>query len=701
MHLYIAGEGEHLGPYSLDQVKVLVRKGELTGQELAYHDGLENWVPLSEILPAEPTFEDFKYKAFISYSHQDKKWGDWLHKSLETYSIPKGLIGRKTSQGEVPKRLFPVFRDREELPTATELGTMIDEALKGSSHLVVICSPRSAKSQWVNEEIKQFKRLGKSDRILCLIVDGEPNGADKPEMGLEECFPEAVKHELGEDGELSEERTEPIAADAREGKDGKANALLKIVAGLLGVGFDDLKQRDAVRRQRRMMVLSGISGTLALVMGGLAIWAWTQRNEAIQQRKEAVKQKGIAEVNLQKAETVSEFIGGIFSAVKPGELGNVDDKDKDLLKLVLNKGAERIKKLEDQPEVEADIRFILGNAFNSFGFYDEALTHHQRALTLRLKLFGPEHSDVAVSHNAIGMGHHKKGDYDPALEHYQKSLAIRIKQLGPEHFDVAESYNNIGMFHHEKGDYDQAIEYLHKSLAINLSQLGSEHLQVATSYNNIGLVHYEKSDHDKAREFFQKALAIDLKQLGPEHPRVGGIYSTIAGVHYQKGELDKALEFTQKGLAIRIKQLGPKHPNVANSYNNIGMLHYQKSHYDKALEFLTKALAIDLDQLGPDHPSVAGTYNNIGMAYLSKGNYERALEFLPKALAIRLKTQGPDHPDVAISYYNIGAMHFFKREHKQAIGYWEKAYAIRLKKLGANHPDTKYVKERLDVLKKK
>ena len=321
IQFYIAGEGDTLGPYSVDQVQDLVRKGELTGQELAYHEGLENWAPLSEILPAEPTSEEFKYKAFISYSHQDKKWGDWLHKSLETYSIPKGLIGRKTSQGEVPKRLFPVFRDREELPTATELGTMIDGALKGSSHLVVICSPRSAKSQWVNEEIKQFKRLGKSDRILCLIVDGEPNGADKPEMGMEECFPEAVKYELGEDGELSEERTEPIAADAREGKDGKANALLKLVAGLLGVGFDDLKQRDAVRRQRRMMVLSGISGALALVMGGLAIWAWTQRNEAVAsrqaetqqrkaaetQRQKAVKQKGIAEENLKKAELENYF----------------------------------------------------------------------------------------------------------------------------------------------------------------------------------------------------------------------------------------------------------------------------------------------------------------------------------------------------------------------------------------------------------
>ena len=137
--------------------------------------------------------KNYKYKAFISYSHQDKKWGDWLHKGLETYRVPKSLVGKEADYGVVPKRLFPVFRDREELPTSAELGDVINQALDDSSHLIVICSPRSAKSQWVNEEIKQFKRLGKSDNMLCLIVDGEPYAADKPELGQEECFPEAAK----------------------------------------------------------------------------------------------------------------------------------------------------------------------------------------------------------------------------------------------------------------------------------------------------------------------------------------------------------------------------------------------------------------------------------------------------------------------------------------------------------------------------
>ena len=244
----------------------------------------------------------FKYKAFISYSHQDKKWGDWLHKALETYRVPRGLAGKETAYGAVPARLFPVFRDREELPTATELGGLINKALEQSSHLIVICSPRSAKSQWVNEEILQFKRLGKADRILCLIVDGEPNASDKfaPELEQEECFPEAVKYELDEDGDLSEHRTEPIAADARPGKDGKQNSLMKLVAGLLGIGFDELKQRDNLRRTKRRVALAGVSAVLIAVVGALTTWGIQQRSETIAQKAETSRQK--AETNRQKSE---------------------------------------------------------------------------------------------------------------------------------------------------------------------------------------------------------------------------------------------------------------------------------------------------------------------------------------------------------------------------------------------------------------
>lgn len=210
--------------------------------------------------------KDFKYWAFISYSHADAKWGDWLHAALETYRVPSRLVRKAKPEGTVPKRIFPVFRDREELASSSSLGENIQGALRLSRALVVICSPRSAASRWVNEEVKLYKSMGREDRVFCLIVDGEPNAP--ADSGLLECFPKAVRFQLDRDGEISNEPAEPIAADAREGKDGKRNALLKLIAGIIGVPFDELRQRER-QRQARQRIRFGASIVGMMVAAGL------------------------------------------------------------------------------------------------------------------------------------------------------------------------------------------------------------------------------------------------------------------------------------------------------------------------------------------------------------------------------------------------------------------------------------------------
>src|SRR5947208_16148874 len=217
-----------------------------------------------------------KYWAFLSYSHTDKKWGDWLHKALETYRVPRRLVGKESRDGKIPERLFPIFRDREELPVSADLNSNIDEALRESRYLIVICSPRSAQSRWVGEEIKTFKKLGREDRILALIVEGEPNASDgkdgfRPE---DECFHEALRYRWSENREATALRSEPIAADAREDKDGRNNAKLKLLAGLLGVNYDDLKQRDNERRIRRLRLVLATTLVAVSVLIALRVYAW-------------------------------------------------------------------------------------------------------------------------------------------------------------------------------------------------------------------------------------------------------------------------------------------------------------------------------------------------------------------------------------------------------------------------------------------
>jgi MTH538 TIR-like domain (DUF1863) len=220
--------------------------------------------------------DEFKYVAFISYSHLDKKWGDWLHRALESYRVPRRLVGTAGRDGPVPRRLFPVFRDREELPTAADLGEQINDALANSACLIVVCSPNSAKSIWVNQEILTFKRMGRDNRILAIIVDGEPNASDKTGLAAAECFPPALRFQLMDDGELGTLRTEPLAADARPDADGRNNAKLKLVAGLLGVNYDALKRRDERRQAIRRLALATVA---AAVLGAAAQYAWQRYDQ--------------------------------------------------------------------------------------------------------------------------------------------------------------------------------------------------------------------------------------------------------------------------------------------------------------------------------------------------------------------------------------------------------------------------------------
>jgi hypothetical protein len=104
---------------------------------------------------------DYKYRAFISYSHKDEKWAAWLHRSLETFRVPTYLVGESTSMGIVPERMGKVFRDREELSSSHSLGTELTQALEDSACQIVICSPNAVNSHWTNQEILTYKRLGR------------------------------------------------------------------------------------------------------------------------------------------------------------------------------------------------------------------------------------------------------------------------------------------------------------------------------------------------------------------------------------------------------------------------------------------------------------------------------------------------------------------------------------------------------------
>jgi len=248
---------------------------------------------------------DYRYLAFVSYSHANEDWGKWIHKSLESFRIPSKLAGNTNQYGVVPKKAYPIFRDRDELSASAELSDVIQEALEDTRFLLVICSRESAKSHWVNQEIKLFKSFAGSKRVLCLIVDGEPHAKNADD----ECFPEAVKYEVNREGELTDIPCEPMAADARPQGDGKFNAKLKILSTLLGVRYDDLRQREKIRLRRKRTV-SAITATLLFAITITSFLVYRQRsiNERNQQIVSNLVDTLIDGSIPQSAETIERMV---------------------------------------------------------------------------------------------------------------------------------------------------------------------------------------------------------------------------------------------------------------------------------------------------------------------------------------------------------------------------------------------------------
>lgn len=221
-----------------------------------------------------------RYAAFISYSHADMAFARRLHRDLEAYRVPRALVGTLGERGPVPPKLRPVFRDEDELPGASELGPKLQAALRDAGALIVVCSPRAARSAWVDKEIRTFKTLHPDRPVLAVIARGVPGDP------AQECFPEALRHALLADGTIDRERPlEPLAPDAQ--KLDRRAVKLKLVSGLLGIGYGLLANRELRRHRTRIATVASVSTMLVIVLSLLSIAAIGYARVAVAERKRA------------------------------------------------------------------------------------------------------------------------------------------------------------------------------------------------------------------------------------------------------------------------------------------------------------------------------------------------------------------------------------------------------------------------------
>lgn len=223
---------------------------------------------------------DPQYWAFISYSHADADVAAKLHRALEAYRLPRVLQRTACPIGKVPDRLFPVFRDQEEMSAGQSLPEVLTRALDASRTLIVLCSPAARESKWVDKEIRYFIRKHGPERVFPVLVDGDPD----PRSGAQYAFPTAV---LAGDAPRSVSLwsiSDPLAVELRPGLGDTRHAVMQLVAAIVGVRLAALTQRALEEERGRRRLSWAVSAGLAvlLVAAGLGWYnAWKAEQLAV------------------------------------------------------------------------------------------------------------------------------------------------------------------------------------------------------------------------------------------------------------------------------------------------------------------------------------------------------------------------------------------------------------------------------------
>ncbi|MEJ2401145.1 MAG: toll/interleukin-1 receptor domain-containing protein [Xanthomonadales bacterium] len=407
--------------------------------------------------------DERRYKAFISYSHRDERWARWLQRALERYRVPRRLVGQAAEHGTVPARLRPVFRDREDLSSASDLSGRIKQELAASETLIVVCSPAAAASRWVEEEIRYFRELGRAERILALVVDGDPVA----QAGAGGCFPVALVE--SPDGE----RKEPLAADARRYADGKHLALLKIVAGILGVRLDELRRRDAQRRLRRRAVNTVVAASIAVVIAWLFHSAQSSREEVLAQRANTEEYLAFMLGNLDRLAPI------------PG-LESVSPEDRE---------PEHRRDQLGMQELANEELLERGRAWRENGLDllaeadpEAAMKEFERSRAALMELYQRNRRspdalyELGQTEYYVGEVHMTRGEIDKAQWHWYRygvltRRLVNIEPYNPRYvMELAYTLNNIGAVEQSKlmPDWALSLERLNQAIQFNMTALRLE-----------------------------------------------------------------------------------------------------------------------------------------------------------------------------------------------------------------------------------
>jgi tetratricopeptide (TPR) repeat protein len=310
----------------------------------------------------------------------------------------------------------------------------------------------------------------------------------------------------------------------------------------------------------------------------------------------------------------------------------------------------------------------------------------EQGLDIRRKVLGPRHPDTAVSMSNLGGALIGLGDLLPARALLEEALAVQEAALGPNHPAVAQALNNLAVLLSDLGETGPARKHYEKALALLRESRGDKHPATIMARANLGGFLGKAGELEAGHKQLEKALALARAKFGSEQPATAHILTLLGHVLTLAGEYPAARKALEEALAVRRRKLGPDHPETASTLEALGDLEFDLEDRTAARRFYEQALAAR-DRKGKDSLALAGDLNRLGRLAVAEGDLVRARPYVERALTIHRSRRGPEHPETAAAQVRLADLLGKLGEHSAAQKLYEEALAVQKKKLGADHPE--------------
>jgi serine/threonine protein kinase len=258
-----------------------------------------------------------------------------------------------------------------------------------------------------------------------------------------------------------------------------------------------------------------------------------------------------ADTAAAKSAQVARFLKDMLASVGPSK---AQGRDATMLREILDATAARLgTELRDQPEVEAELRAVLGNTYGDLEEFEASEKMLREALRLRRATLAPGDPQLAGAVFAHAVALDLRDDLTGARAALQEVIALRRAATVRDDAALGEALEFLAWLDYREGDLETAEKNARESLALLRAQGEAARSKLASALSTLGSTLHKVARLREAEALHREELAVRRAVHGASSLEAVTAANNLAQTLVSAGKLDEAVRLAREALALEHK----------------------------------------------------------------------------------------------------------------------------------------------------